>query len=842
MSVSFSKFFSVATGFAPYQYQESIAANGLPEVLHAETGSGKTAGIILPWLWMRTAHPDVDVRNRTPRWLVYCTPLRTITEQIERAVIEWLGNLDKAGILDLNDVAVHIAIGGSDHRKDQARWRDNPAGTAIVIGTLDMLLSRALNRGYAMNRFAWPIDFGLFNNGCHWVFDEVQLMGPALPTSRQLHGLRQKLGTVLASSGTWMSATLDYNILETVDCPGPEKKNIVELSDMDDASSKELERRLDAAKELREVQLPTGDRASRMAEALIKEHRKGTLTLAVFNTVALAKDVYKKVRKADSSLPVILLHSRFRPQERRRHLDDALNDIDQSGPGRIVVATQVIEAGVDVSAATLFTEAAPWSSMVQRAGRCNRDGLVDDARFLWVKVKEKNASPYNEEDVRDAEKLLRRHEGEIVSPRSLRNHPVQVRQPAVAILRRVDLTGLFDTSPDISGNDVDISSFIRDGDDLNAFLAWRDLDNPNDEISLHHLHLGGEELCPVPVSKELTDFLRREKTRSWKFDYVESCWTRVTLSDVRPGAIILVSSGSGGYGTEIGWDPSSTSAVPSVNGLMVGNSNHEITGELVSDTSMAGATSGSITIAVDEVEEGIADDPLTAIGCWVPLVDHLEDVEQAVGDLGREFVAVPPELVDTAAVAGRLHDVGKAHRTFQNALTKLAERRNVPLGSGPWAKSGYNDRLSYDPPNFRHELASALALLGEGSELLRNVADPDLVIYLVAAHHGRVRLGIRSAPTEKSGNVLGIVEGDELGPVCIPGGEMLTSKLSLQPARLGKAPDGTPSWSERMTALLDRSDMGPFRLGFLEALVRLADWRASSVDASRRCHDGEEVR
>ena len=50
---------------------------------------------------------------------------------------------------------------------------------------------------------------------------------------------------------------------------------------------------------------------------------------------------------------------------------------------RIVVATQVVEAGVDLSAALLVIEAAPWPSLVLRAGRCNRTGLRNaDAEIL----------------------------------------------------------------------------------------------------------------------------------------------------------------------------------------------------------------------------------------------------------------------------------------------------------------------------------------------------------------------------------------------------------------------------------------------------------------------------
>ena len=47
----------------------------------------------------------------------------------------------------------------------------------VIVGTQDQLLSRALNRGYSMSRFRWPVHFGLLDNDCLWVMDEIQLMG-----------------------------------------------------------------------------------------------------------------------------------------------------------------------------------------------------------------------------------------------------------------------------------------------------------------------------------------------------------------------------------------------------------------------------------------------------------------------------------------------------------------------------------------------------------------------------------------------------------------------------------------------------------------------------------------
>ena len=169
-----------ATGietFEPYPYQTRIASDGLPELLAVPTGAGKTMAAVLPWLYRRRYHPDETVRSSTPRRLVFVLPMRVLVEQTLSVVAGWV---DRLGLAD--DVGCHVVLGGEPRLSP---WRLRPDQDMIIVGTLDMLVSRALNRGYGESRYVWPIDFGLFNADCHYVYDEVQLMGPALATSRR---------------------------------------------------------------------------------------------------------------------------------------------------------------------------------------------------------------------------------------------------------------------------------------------------------------------------------------------------------------------------------------------------------------------------------------------------------------------------------------------------------------------------------------------------------------------------------------------------------------------------------------------------------------------------------
>jgi CRISPR-associated endonuclease/helicase Cas3 len=135
--------------------------------------------------------------------------MRVLVEQTVEQARQWIAALKLP-------VGVATLMGG----EMEEEWEIRPERPHIIVGTQDMLFSRALNRGYAMSRYRWPAHFGLLNNDCLWVCDEVQLMGDGLATSAQLAAFRERFGTFGNCPTIWMSATIDPKMLRTVDMPG----------------------------------------------------------------------------------------------------------------------------------------------------------------------------------------------------------------------------------------------------------------------------------------------------------------------------------------------------------------------------------------------------------------------------------------------------------------------------------------------------------------------------------------------------------------------------------------------------------------------------------------------
>lgn len=856
----------------PHDWQNDLATQErcTSRLIRIPTGFGKTLGVLAAWLWHRKQRQD----DRWPRRLVWCLPMRVLVEQTEQEV---RSVLDKLGVLwdgesdHSEKVGVHLLMGGADG----GDWHLYPEHCAVLIGTQDMLLSRTLNRGYAAPRARWPMEFGLLNHDCLWVMDEVQLMDVGLATSAQLQAFREDNtdnGQALRPCRTWwMSATLQHGWLQK----SPDTREMAaSLSQTAIPATQRTGRLWDDVRKPCRLDPVKEERA--LAELIATQHvntgrgAKGP-TLVVINTVDRAVQVFEALQKnkALKGSDLRLVHSRFRPHERASWREEFLNRFACApNTDRIVVATQVVEAGVDLSAGLLITELAPWPSLVQRFGRSARWG--GEAQVIvadFSPTDDKKAAPYTKDELDAAREALGLLQD--VAPLHLeafeeqhadvlpRLYPYDPKH----LLLRHELDELFDTTPDLSGADIDISRFIRSGEERDLHVFWADM--PEKGAPDPQLKPSREALCTVPFLKARdwlcgkesgsTKALRlRKNMRAWVWDWLDGKWRRAERRDLYPGQTVLVAADCGGYLPDTGWSPNSNESVVPV--------------AIVSPT-------------VGELADAAQDDEHLSAFPWQTIAIHGRET----GRLAREIAAIlVKELADLFDLAGRWHDAGKVFPPFQGSIVSADRPTRNDLAKAPkeaWLPVNklYPMENGGRRRGYRHELASTLALfavlqrhvpdhpalLGPWRELLTQAGMPpqkapppeappntleqeilaldadrfNLLAYLVCTHHGKVRLAWHACPADQAAadekpRIRGIRDGDTLPPLVLAAADSTLHELpevllDLAPAAAGLNPRTGAGWTERVLSLLDRH--GPFALAWLEALLRAADQRASRL-------------
>ena len=424
------------------------------------------------------------------------------------------------------------------------------------------------------------------------------------------------------------------------------------------------------------------------------------------------------------------------------------------------------------------------------------------------------------------------------------------------VLRRKDLDDLFDTTADLRGADIDVARYIRNDQERDVKVFWRNVD-PNQRYVDDQPFAARDELCPAPLrGKGGVDGLVKERA-VWVYDYLDERWTLVRSErGLGSGMTLMLSSREGGYDVTTGWDPTSKSVVPVV--------------EVKSDEL------GERAQRLERATSGQGDDALSEAQ-WQSIAEHGRDVGANALALAKEL-SLPPQVQALLELAGRWHDAGKAHPVFQRAISDEAKARSPNPDATDWGKAPHAAwrRPAYPGrPGFRHELASTLmlyetlrlaqpehpALLGESRELLLalgiepelpesrvtsaladelgrlSAIEVDLVAYLVCAHHGKVRCQWSPSPNDgdEGQRVLGISQGDVVPATKLAtpdgSGELPKLELSLEQAAMGAGSRHGRSWTERVERLL--RTYGPFQLALLECVLIACDWKASKAVEER---------
>ncbi|BDB98532.1 CRISPR-associated helicase Cas3' [Saccharolobus caldissimus] len=238
---------------------------------------------------------------------------------------------------------------------------------------------------------------------------------------------------------------------------------------------------------------------------------KDKKAIVVVNTVNTAIELYRRLR----DLNPCLLHSRFKIRDREE------KSISQCG---ILISTQVIEVGVNISAEVMISEQAPITSIVQRVGRLLRYGEKNEGiLYIW---KSGNYEPYDKEEIDKTVSVLEEKKSFISLKLPYDDFGYANIVDLVIKKPRIDnklLRNLEEISGNIFATKEDLDRLLREYCTLtNSFIINVTNQKPNDEGDL--IPLDGELAIKVAErcgDKKFVAYLEKFKADRNGVDNVE---------------------------------------------------------------------------------------------------------------------------------------------------------------------------------------------------------------------------------------------------------------------------------------------------------------------------------
>ena len=834
---TFDEWFVQLTGQQPFPWQEVLyrlfAAGKVPSSCDLPTGIGKTS-VITVWLIARILHPD-----QIPTRLVYVVNRRTVVDQTTVEVERLRASLGKCAFApaESRDLAVSTLRGQYADNRD---WSTDPSRLAVICGTVDMIGSRLLFSGYGIGFKARPLHAGFIGQDALLVHDESHLEPAFQNVIEGVVAEQQRRGDwrplrVMALSATARNAAPVSAVLS--------------LSD-EDLRHPVVGQRLRAHKAIHLDAID--DEKKLLADAIVRKAmahaQSGQAVLVFANRVDDVGTIVARLRK--NKLACQQLTGTLRGLER-----DALAKSDPvfqrflpeksrspavtAAEGTVyLVCTSAGEVGVDMSADHLVSDLTTFERMAQRFGRVNRYGHRDDSRIDVV-----YPDTFDDDDsltpARKATLDLLRHLDGDASPLNLGTLDASARQAAFAPPPRIPPVTdvLFDSWSFTSIREPlpgrpPVAPYLHglaDWELPETQVAWRD------EVGL----VTGELLAHCPPADLLEDYplkphelLRDRSDRVFK--HLE------TLAKRHPDHPAWIVGDRGDIDTttlRVLADKQQKERInsctillpPSVGGLCGGMLDGG--SEWASDVSdVVDGLGRRIRIYTDDPELepktagmrrvrsisfGIGEDDGDELPRWdwyesvaseggrsaarpVLLTTHVEDVVNEATRIVSKL-PLPPQISAAIIVAARLHDHGKRRERFQVTLGNR-EYPDVLL-----AKAGRNGARLLEP--FRHEFASLLDAQEDAAFQALEGDMQDLVLHMIAAHHGRGR-------------------------------PHFSSDEAFDPNAQSAVADTLAIEVPRRFARLQRT-YGRWGLSYLESLLRAADWAASAAPSAYAPEPGD---
>lgn len=360
-----------------------LAAADLPAgafTLTAPTGAGKTLAMLAFALAHAVRHPHI-------RRVVMVIPYLTIIDQTARICRELFDGLGPLVVLEDHSAAPasEVAPDNEDARVRQQRllaenW-DAPIVLTTSLNALESLHANGPRRCRKLHHLANSV----------LLFDEVQTLPPHLAelTLASLSRLSHRFKTTVVFS------TATQPAFDALDAAGTVTKLCATGWRPTEIVGDEAQRQrlFDLASDRYSVtwrlSQPIGFDA--LAAELAERSERGPV-IAIVNLKRHATALVEAIGGTKLGRPLFHLSTNLCPKHRERVLDEAFPLLKDGRP-MIMVATQCIEAGVDISAPVVYRALAPLESIAQAAGRCNRHGTDPQPGRVVVFVPEEEGYP-----------------------------------------------------------------------------------------------------------------------------------------------------------------------------------------------------------------------------------------------------------------------------------------------------------------------------------------------------------------------------------------------------------------------------------------------------------------
>ncbi|MFZ8847301.1 MAG: CRISPR-associated helicase Cas3' [Candidatus Hydrothermia bacterium] len=331
-------------------------------ILIAPTGYGKTE---FAFLWSNSEK------------FIYTLPLRSAVNQIYERAKNIFGD-EKVGLLH-SDADVYLLekegdVGDTTKLYELSKALSFPA----IISTGDQFFP------YALRPPGYEKIFALFSYS-RLIIDEVQAYDP-----KACAIIVSFIDWVVKMGGKFllMSATMPYFVKKEIENRIGSQFEEINVYEEKKENFKKIYKH--------KLKIEVIENEDKKIDEIIDKAKKGKSVLVILNTVKEAQEIYKKLKeKADYSLKnkIFLIHSRFTLEDRRKKevelIEKEFKNPKPENEGKILVATQVIEASLDINADVLFSEICPLDALIQRMGRVLRryfdEKVIDETNvFIWV--------------------------------------------------------------------------------------------------------------------------------------------------------------------------------------------------------------------------------------------------------------------------------------------------------------------------------------------------------------------------------------------------------------------------------------------------------------------------